>query len=91
MQTAAINLENINIIFKVGMQQIQILKDINFTINDGEFIIIVGPSGSGKSTLLHTLLGLEAPSTGKVVLYGKDIYDGFTDDDRDFFAKNISA
>ena len=91
MQTAAINLENINIIFKVGMQQIQILKDINFTINDGEFIIIVGPSGSGKSTLLHTLLGLEAPSTGKVVFYGKDIYEGFTDDDRDFFAKNISA
>lgn len=87
MGNVAISVEGIQKIFKVGLQEIPILKDISFTINDGEFVIIIGPSGSGKSTLLHTLLGLEAPTSGKVAFYGKDIYEGLDDDDRALFRK----
>lgn len=87
MENTAILVENINKQFTVGMQELHILKNINFSINDSEFVIIVGPSGSGKSTLLHTLLGLEVPTTGAVKFYGKDIYQGLTDDDRALFRK----
>lgn len=87
MESAAIVVENINKKFTVGLQELHILKDINFTINDSEFVIIVGPSGSGKSTLLHTLLGLEVPTMGAVKFYGKDIYQGLDDDGRALFRK----
>jgi putative ABC transport system ATP-binding protein len=87
MENIAIQGQGINKIFSVGMQQISILKNINFEIQDGEFVIIFGPSGSGKSTLLHTILGLELPTSGRVAFYGKDIYEGLTDDDRALFRK----
>jgi zinc transport system ATP-binding protein len=47
-----------------------VIKDIDFTINRGDFVGIVGPNGSGKSTLLLTILGLLKPATGKVAIYG---------------------
>ena len=47
-----------------------VIKDIDFTINRGDFVGIVGPNGSGKSTLLLTILGLLKPATGKVGIYG---------------------
>lgn len=52
---------------------IDILKDINFQVEQGEFISIMGPSGCGKSTLLYLLGGLDNPSNGNVFLYGQDI------------------
>lgn len=45
-----------------------ILKNINLTINDGDFVTIMGPSGGGKSTLLYILSLLEAPTIGKIFL-----------------------
>lgn len=68
--------------FKVGIQEVPVLKDISFEINRGDFVILFGPSGSGKSTLLHTLLGLEPPTTGNVYFLGKDMYTNTTEDDR---------
>lgn len=47
---------------------------MNITINEQDFIAIIGPSGSGKSTFLHTISGLDKPSSGKVLYDGKDIY-----------------
>ena len=55
--------------------QIQALKDINLTIDDGEFIGIIGHTGSGKSTLVNLLNGLNKPTSGKVYLDGKDIWE----------------
>lgn len=51
------------------------LKNVSIEINEGEFTALVGPSGSGKSTLLNLIGGLDAPSTGKVLVNGEDIGD----------------
>ena len=56
-----------------GGQPLAILQDINFSVNAGESIAILGASGSGKSTLLGLLAGLDAPSSGAVFLDGNDL------------------
>lgn len=55
--------------------QVQALKDINLTINDGEFIGIIGHTGSGKSTLIQHLNGLIKATSGHIYVNGQDIYD----------------
>lgn len=57
----------------------QVLKDINFNVNEGEFIAIMGQSGSGKSTLLYNISGMDRPTSGNVQFCGKDI-SNFEDD-----------
>ena len=47
--------------------------DLNLSVNEGEFLTIIGPSGSGKSTLLNIIAGLDSPSQGKILLDGRDI------------------
>lgn len=57
-----------------GEAKVDALKNINLTINQGEFVAIVGASGSGKSTLLHTMAGLDKPTEGNVIIDNQDIY-----------------
>jgi lipoprotein-releasing system ATP-binding protein len=54
--------------------KLDILKDINLSIAEGEMLGIIGASGAGKSTLLHILGALDKPSTGKVLFSGKDVF-----------------
>jgi putative ABC transport system ATP-binding protein len=56
-----------------GGRELPVLQDINFTLEPGGFLAIVGPSGSGKSTLLALLAGLDRPKTGRVVIDGQDL------------------
>ncbi|HET9195191.1 MAG TPA: ABC transporter ATP-binding protein [Vicinamibacterales bacterium] len=56
-----------------GGQPLTILHPLDYTISSGQFVAIVGPSGSGKSTLLGLLAGLDAPSSGSIVIDGTDI------------------
>jgi putative ABC transport system ATP-binding protein len=57
-----------------SMEEIIILKEINFKVNTGEFVCIVGPSGSGKSTLLNILGTLDKPTSGKIFINGEDVF-----------------
>ena len=66
--------------------QLTILNGINFTVQAGETLAIVGASGSGKSTLLGILAGLDVPSSGSVQLAGIDLF-GLSEDERAQFRK----
>lgn len=66
--------ENLCKSYKEGENKVHALKDVNISINKGEFVAIVGPSGSGKSTLLHLLGGVDRPTSGNVFINGVDIY-----------------
>lgn len=69
-----IKVQNVHKTFKSGKAATEVLKDIDLEIFSGEFVIIFGPSGCGKSTLLNTMVGLEAPTRGKVFLRTKEVY-----------------
>lgn len=63
-----LKMTNITKTFKQGNQEIHALKNINFSVKQGEFISIIGPSGSGKSTFLTISGGLQSPSTGDIAI-----------------------
>lgn len=77
-----IKCQNIKKIFKSGDNDFQALKNINLSINAGDFLLILGPSGSGKSTLLNIMSGLDTPSSGEVMMNGRDI-SKFNDKEKD--------
>jgi len=68
-----IELRGVSKTVQSGDHPLTILYPLDFTIPTGQFVAIVGPSGSGKSTLLGLLAGLDAPSTGQIVIDGVDI------------------
>ncbi|WP_035664234.1 ABC transporter ATP-binding protein [Halalkalibacter akibai] len=68
-----IKLEKITKNYRVGTEKVAILRDIDLTINQGDFLAIMGPSGSGKSTLMNIIGCLDAPSSGRYILRGEDI------------------
>lgn len=69
-----VKVENLTKSYGDGEAKVDALKNVNLSINKGEFIAIVGPSGSGKSTLLHLLGGVDSPTSGKVYINDVDIY-----------------
>ena len=69
-----IEVKNLNKIYGSGEAEVKDLKNINLNIEQGEFVAIVGQSGSGKSTLLHLIGGIDIPSSGEVIIDGKNIY-----------------
>lgn len=59
--------------YKVGKQDVPVLKGVNIEVASGEFVAIMGPSGCGKSTLLHLLGGLLSPTSGSIIIDGEDL------------------
>jgi putative ABC transport system ATP-binding protein len=68
-----IELTTITKSYKVGVETLDVLKDINLTIHNGEFVAIMGPSGSGKSTLMNVIGCLDNPTSGTYLLSNEDI------------------
>jgi len=71
--TPIIQINELRKVYRVGREQVVALDNINFTIETGQVVCIVGTSGSGKSTLLNMLAGLEKPSQGAVIIGKRNI------------------
>lgn len=69
-----LEVNSINKIYGTGEAAVNALKNVNFSVPKGEFIAVVGESGSGKSTLLNMIGALDTPTSGKVLIDGKDIF-----------------
>lgn len=74
-----LKVDNLTKIYGKDSTKVVALDHISFSVEKGEFIAIVGASGSGKSTLLHLIGGVDRPTSGKVFIDGKDIFN-FNDD-----------
>lgn len=70
-----IKTENLSKSFKRGSNTLYAVKNVNFTLDEGDFVNIIGRSGSGKSTFLNLLSGLLKPTEGKIFAKGKDMSD----------------
>lgn len=68
-----LNIKNVKKVFGRGANQTVALKDMNFSINEGEFVAIMGESGSGKSTLLNIIATFDTPTEGTVTIGGQDL------------------
>ena len=69
----AIEVNGLTKTFVTGKEEANVLKELNFSVDKGEFVSIMGPSGSGKSTLLYLLGGLDKPTSGTIMLEGEDL------------------
>lgn len=84
-----LEVQSISKIYGSGEAAVSALKDVSFTVPKGEFLSVIGESGSGKSTLLNIIGGLDKPSSGKVFIDGKDIFEMDDDSMTIFRRRNI--
>jgi putative ABC transport system ATP-binding protein len=68
-----VKIENVARVYKIGKMETQALQGVNLSIENGEFTALVGPSGSGKTTLLQMIGCLDQPTSGRVIINGKDV------------------
>ncbi len=68
-----VEFNNVSRVYRSGDHELKALDAVNFSLDEGKFVVILGPSGAGKSTLLNILGGLDSPTSGKVIVEGKDI------------------
>ncbi len=89
VMSAIIEFKNVNKIYQSGEQQLKAMDNVNFTIERGEFVVILGPSGAGKSTLLNLLGGLDGVSSGEIIVNNNHI-ESFNDNQlTEYRAKNV--
>ncbi|MBQ8403122.1 MAG: ATP-binding cassette domain-containing protein, partial [Clostridia bacterium] len=70
---ALVEFKNVTRVYKTGEHELRALDGVDMKLEEGKFIVILGPSGAGKSTLLNMLGGLDSPTSGKIIVNGKDI------------------
>ena len=69
-----LRVDDLTKVYGKGTTEVKALDHVSFSVEQGEFVAIVGASGSGKSTLLHLIGGVDRPTSGKIFIDGKDIY-----------------
>lgn len=69
-----LRVDNLKKVYGEGENAVHALDGVSFSVEQGEFVAIIGPSGSGKSTLLHILGAVDVPTSGKVIMGGKDVF-----------------
>lgn len=84
-----VQFENVSKIYKTGDHELHALDKVNFTLDEGKFVVILGPSGAGKSTLLNLLGGLDSPSEGKITVCNQDISKLSDDELADYRASTV--
>ncbi len=89
MQKDLIVFKNVSRAYNVGDKKIFAIKDINFTIDEGEFVVILGPSGAGKSTVLNLLGGMDTATEGEIIVNGKNIEKYNDDKLTEYRAENV--
>lgn len=72
---ALLDVKNVKKIYttRFGKNQVEALKNVTFSVEEGEYVAIMGESGSGKTTLLNILAALDKPTQGKIYLKGSDL------------------
>ncbi len=70
---AIVAIENLCKVYQLGALELRVLRDLNFSIEQGEYVAIIGPSGSGKSTLLNVIGCLDRPTSGDYFLGGQNV------------------
>ncbi len=84
-----IEFKNVNKEYKSGDHILKAMDNVNFTIDEGEFVVILGPSGAGKSTLLNLLGGLDSVTSGQIIVNGQNV-ETFNDNQlTEYRAKNV--
>ena len=84
-----IEFKNVNKEYQSGNHILKAMDNVNFTINEGEFVVILGPSGAGKSTLLNLLGGLDSVTSGQIIVKNQNI-ENFNDNQlTEYRAKNV--
>ncbi|MCL2698516.1 MAG: ATP-binding cassette domain-containing protein, partial [Oscillospiraceae bacterium] len=71
--TTVLNVKDLCKTYIISKRQNNVLKNVNFSMTEGEMVAIMGASGSGKSTLLYTVSGMDNPTAGSVIFWGKEI------------------
>lgn len=84
-----IEFKNVDKIYKSGEHILKAMDNVNFTIDEGEFVVILGPSGAGKSTLLNLLGGLDMLTSGEIIVNDNHIEEFSDNQLTDYRAKNV--
>lgn len=89
MMSTIIEFKNVDKEYKSGEHILKAMDNVNFTIDKGEFVVILGPSGAGKSTLLNLLGGLDSVTSGQIIVNGNHV-ESFSDNQlTEYRAKNV--
>jgi putative ABC transport system ATP-binding protein len=73
MSDALVQIRDVHKVYTRGAERVDVLKGLDLDVASGEFLALMGPSGSGKSTLLNLIGGLDTPSSGRVVVGGREL------------------